>query len=403
MKASQNEEKRITLRPGAEDEVAREKARRQRTRKFQRGNLPLVAMGVLLLLLFFLSAGLLVKVSPEHFYLSYILELSRQKLGHLFDFIVGRGAEGGIQFVVSRYVMIVLAGAGLAACGAVYNGAFRNVLAAPSTLGVQSGGTLGNLLYVLLFVSPTTQVIRYSDSLDLAESYTLLDRNIQQIMVLVGCFLAVALVVGVATLAGRRRVNTLYLILAGTIFSSLIGSLVGLVQYYMLEMDPYDVRIEIIRNLAMGSFDRAYTPEHLAMMCALLLPCLAVLTLLSGKLDLLALGEEAAATKGLPVKRFFFLVIAVNTVMAATVIAFCGQIGFVGFIVPQAARRVVGPGFRRLLPASMLLGGILLILVYDIALLTGFTAYINLFTSGLGSAVMIAALLTGKGVRRAAA
>ena len=151
-----------------------------------------------------------------------------------------------------------------------------------------------------------------------------------------------------------------------------------------------------------GSFDRAYTPEHLAMMCALLLPCLAVLTLLSGKLDLLALGEEAA-TKGLPVKRFFFLVIAVNTVMAATVIAFCGQIGFVGFIVPQAARRIVGPGFRRLLPASMLLGGILLILVYDIALLTGFTAYINLFTSGLGSAVMIAALLTGKGVRRAAA
>lgn len=401
MRTPQNDQNRIQLHKPDRDEVAQVQVRHRERRKFREGNRPLVIMAVVLVLLFLFSAGLLVKVNQEHFYLSYIMELSRQKLLHLFRFLTGQGAEGGIQFTLYRYLMVMLAGACLAASGAVYSGAFRNVLASPTTLGVQSGGSLGNLLYVLLFVSSETQVIRYSEIRDLTENYTLLDRNIQQVMVLAGCFLAVLLVVGVTAIAGRGRLRTSHLILSGMIFSSIVTSFTGLVQYYMLETDPYDARIEILRNLSMGSFDRAYSLDHLGLMCAFVLPCIVILMLLSGKLDVLALGDEAAATKGLPVRRFYFLVVFVNTVMTATVIAFCGQIGFVGFIVPQAARRLVGPGFRRLLPACMLMGAILLILVYDTALLTGFTAYINLFTSALGSVVMIAALLRGGGIRRA--
>ena len=403
--AKQNRDSgRIRLRAGETPDAGIRAVKTDKTarRKVRRGNLPIVVLAAALLLLFVFSAGFLVYVSPEHRTLSYILELSREKLMRLTNFLFSGVAEGGIQFTFFRSIVIVLAGGCLAASGAVYNGAFRNILASPSVLGVQSGGGLGNLLYVLLFVSGQSRIIRYSEMAAQTESFTLLDRNLQQAMVMAGCFLAVFLVAGAATAIGRGRLRTSHLLLSGLIFSSVIGSFTGLVQYYLTMSNPADVRIEVIRGLSMGSFERAYTGEHVLTMLAFLLPCFVILMLLSTKMDALALGEEEAMALGLPVRRFRNFIIAVNTVMTAVIIAFCGQIGFVGFIVPQMARKLVGHKFRRLLPTSMILGAIMLLCVYDIAYLTGQTAYINLFTSAIGSVMMLIALATGKGIRRAA-
>jgi iron complex transport system permease protein len=396
-KSGENSRGNIEIHISSEDRLADYKKNVKSRRKFSRSNRALVFLGLGFLAIFFISAALFVTVSKDHVYLSYILELARQKLANFFYFIIGRDAEGGIQFTTYRYLIVSLVGASLAAGGAVYQGAFRNVLASPTTLGVLSGGSLGNIIYVLFFVGSGTLVLRFSDSVNLLESSTIFDRNTQQILVLAGCFGAVFLITGLSSVAGKGKVRSSYLILAGIIFSAIISSFTMLVQYYLLLRDPYDARVDIIRNLTMGSFDRAYGLEHLLIIAAFLVPGLLLLLLLSRRMNLLMLGEEEASSMGLNVRAFRRTVIAVNTVMTAVVIAYCGQIGFVGFIVPQAARRIVGPDFRRVLPASMLLGATLLLVVYDLALQTGLTAYMNLFTSTFGSVMMIAAFIKGQG------
>jgi iron complex transport system permease protein len=94
--------------------------------------------------------------------------------------------------------------------------------------------------------------------------------------------------------------------------------------------------------------------------------------------------------------------IAVGTVLTAVVVAFCGRIGFIGFMIPLVGRKFVGPGMERLLPASMLLGSILLLVVYDLAYIAGLTSYLNLFTSSIGGVVLLVTLLKKGGTGRAA-
>ena len=86
------------------------------------------------------------------------------------------------------------------------------------------------------------------------------------------------------------------------------------------------------------------------------------------------------------------IMIGIVTILTAVVISFCGQIGFVGFIVPHMARRFVGPDFRYLVPASALLGAICMTGVYYIAMLVGYASNINFVTSlvgGLAFLIMI--------------
>ncbi len=361
----------------------------------------MVALGVVLVLAFFFSAALFVTVNPEHMHLSYILELSRQKMMHFFNFIIGNGAESGINFTTYRYVMIIMAGACLAASGAIYQGTFRNILASPSTLGVMSGGSVGNTIYVLLFVSAEYSNTTYKELSELLADQNLWQRNLQSLSIIAGCFIAVAIVTGITLMLGRGKMQSTNLILTGMIFSSISGRYTRIVMYYLTQLNSSDPRIDAIRQLSMGSFSYAYKFDQMIIMAVCLLPCVAVLIFLSGKLDLLALGDEQARTMGIRTAPFKLLTIGISTIMTAVVMGFCGQVGFIGFIIPLAARRLVGPGFRRLLPASMLMGATLLLLIYDLAEWFAMSQYLNVFTSGFGSIVMIIALIKGGGVRRA--
>ena len=382
-------------------DVEQLKKEKEMTRKFKKGNRVMVVLGVVLVMVFFFSTAMFVTVQPEHLHLSFILEQSREQTMRFFNFVTGAGAEGGIQFITYRYIMIVLAGACLAASGAVYQGTFKNILASPTTLGVMSGGTLGNILYALFFASVATESVRLSELSTANTEFTLLSRNIQSFMVLLGCFGAVVIVVGITLMLGRGKIKSNNLIITGIIFSSVIGSFSGLVQYSIIMKNPSDPRLDIIRAMTMGGFGNAYKYDQLLMMLLFLAPCVIILMCMAGRMDILALGDEQARTMGLNVTVFKNVIIGINTVMTAVIIAFCGQIGFIGFIIPLAARRLVGPGFRRLLPASMLMGATLLLIIYDVAHLLSMIQYMNVLTSAFGSIVMVIALLKGGGVARA--
>ena len=133
-----------------------------------------------------------------------------------------------------------------------------------------------------------------------------------------------------------------------------------------------------------------------------ILPALAISLLLAGDLDVLALGDEVAASLGLRVRRTRVLLLAFASVLAGAAVSFAGLLGFVGLIVPHAVRRAVGGEHRQLLPLSML-GGALFTLLCDTAARTLFSPYevpVGILLSLVGGPFFLFLLLRNrKGVR----
>lgn len=357
-----------------------------------RRRMPLNAiLGAALFFLFWLSMLFIVPYQQFHFSPAWVFEHVRARFSMLYAFLTGASSDLGIT--IYQYLAVLLVGAALAACGCVFKGSFRNDLAGPSTMGVMAGGTLGLLLYLFCFVS-SDRLPAYGQA-DLAAwvERSLFDIYGRQIFTLLGCCASVAVVLLVATAAGRGRLSSSAMILSGTVLSTLTSSVTRLMQYYMILSDPYDPRIETLRDVSMGNFNGISSPLTLLLLAAPLLVCMAALLVLRHRLNALSLSEGEALTIGINIRRYRYLVTALGTVMTAVVVAFCGHIGFLGYMVPLIGRKLVGPDMAKLLPTSLLLGAILLTVVYDAAYIFGLTDSLNLFTSAIGGVVMLAILL----------
>ncbi len=352
-------------------------------------------LGIILFFLFFISLLFTVSYKEWVFSPAWIFESVKRRLEQLYLFFFAGGSPIGVT--VYQYLAVVLTGAGLAACGAILQGSFKNVLAGPSTMGVMSGGSLGFMLFLILFTSSGAEAAYSAADLAAYSSRGFFEMFGQQLLTFAGGIGGVALILAVATLAGRGKLSASAMIVSGTVFASLTGNVSMLIQYYLIKNDPYDVRIDAIRNLMMGSLNNITSWQHIALMAVPVLICLALLLLISGKLNLLSLGEDEALTMGVDIRKLRYAMVAVTSVISAVVIAFCGHIGFLGFMVPLIGRKLIGPNMRLLVPNCMLLGAILLIVIFNIAYFFGLAGYLNLFTSVIGCAVMIATLLSRKG------
>lgn len=346
--------------------------------------------------LFVLSLFFLMPYNPWRLSPAWFVGQVSDHFGAFFRLLVGQ-REPGMAGRIWQLLVVMLVGAALAATGAIFQGGFRNVLAGPSTMGVMSGGTLGCTLYLLLFVSPET-VITYGTA-DLSAGHSLWELYGQAACTLVGCFASVFLVVGVSLLAGRGRVSAPAMLLSGTVLSSLAGTASQLARYYMILSDPSDTRIEALQDMMMGSLDGVGCASTFVLMAVPIGLCLTVLLVLRGRLDLLGMGEDEVQSMGVDFRFYRLLVIAAGTVLTSVVVAFCGHIGFLGFMAPQIARRLAGPNLRQMLPAAMLTGAILLLVIFDAAYFCGMTGSLNLFTSCIGCIVMAITLLRKGGGR----
>lgn len=378
------------------DEAAEDSFRSDQERRLHvnRGGKLLIALAVLLVLLIAASMVLRLDLS-QGLTLAEYLALAGRRLSDLGRFFTGGGAVNAVDYVFYTYLIVALVGAALAACGAMYQGVFRNPMASPTLLGVQSGGMLAATLYVLLCMSEEAVYVVHTQAEYVAifSDMSTAQRNARQLWVFLGCFLGAALVVGVSRRAGRGKLSTVVLFLMGSVLSSLVNMAVSLVQYYLTLHDATTSRVLAIQSVSMGTFNGAYTLEHLLLTGIPILTGLAVLFLLSPRLNLLMFGEDEARAMGLRVDAFRMAVFAVGVLLSGVVLAFCGQIGFVGLIVPHLSRRLAGSDYRRLSPASALLGAIVMVLVYDAAYFTGFTSSINLITSLAGGVVFLVFLL----------
>ena len=174
----------------------------------------------------------------------------------------------------------------------------------------------------------------------------------------VGALLAVTVVYGVAEVGGQAP--AIALLLAGAALSTLLSALVSLL---MLLNDQ--ALIEVFAWLMGGLSGRSW--PHLRASGPYLLVGLGVLWLLARPLDALASGEETARSLGLSLPRARGAVVAAASLTTAAAVAVGGIIGFVGLIPPHIARLLFGADHRRLIPASALLGALLLLLADDVA------------------------------------
>ena len=252
--------------------------------------------------------------------------------------LAGPGAEGDAAVVVwslrlPRVVAALLVGAALSGAGAAYQAMFRNPLVSPDILGVSAGAGLGAAL-AILFGLALLQV---------------------QALAFVGGLVAVGLVYQVAGWV-RRHDPVLVLVLAGVAVGTLFSAGIALVKVLA---DP-TVQLPAITFWLLGGL-QTVTKGDLVRAAPLVAAGLIPLFLLRWRVNLLTLSDEEAAALGVNVPRLRFVLIVSATLMTAASVAIAGIVGWVGLLVPHAARLLVGPEFSRLLPASLILGAAFLV------------------------------------------
>ena len=234
-----------------------------------------------------------------------------------------------------RIVAALAVGAALAAAGAAYQNVFRNPLVSPDILGVSSGCALGAVLGILAGL-PTAAM---------------------QALAFAGGLAAAGLVLAIGALVrGRDRVLTL--VLAGVVVGSLFSAGVAFAKAIA---DPYN-QLPSITYWLLGSFG-GVLPRDVAAAVPVMLLALVPLALMRWQVNVLALPDDEARALGVNVARTRLVVIVAATLATAAAVAIAGVIGWVGLVVPHAARLLAGPGFARVLPLSALLGAAFLLAV----------------------------------------
>ncbi len=255
-----------------------------------------------------------------------------------------------------RIIVVLLVGAALAVAGASYQGMFKNPLVSPDILGASAGASFGACL-ALLMDAPNWEV---------------------QLFAFIGGMVAVGLAVWLNRLVKYDPI--LGLVLGGILVSTLFQSGTSIIK---LLADAND-KLPAITFWLMGSFA---SEDHDQMMAVLLPMVLGffLLILESWKLNVLSFGDEEARSMGVNTRAVRLIVIFASTLIVSCSVAVSGIVGWVGLVVPHLARALVGPNYRVLLPASMIIGSAFLLVVDDIArLLLTVEIPIGILTSILG-------------------
>jgi iron complex transport system permease protein len=259
--------------------------------------------------------------------------------GDVFQILAGAIKEGTdyiivMNFRLPRVILAALIGGGLAAAGTAFQGMFRNPLADPFVVGASGGAALG-----------ATVAIAFGISIQIGAFNTV------PVAAFFGSIAAVFLVYLIAE--SGESASTVSLLLAGTALSTILSSAVSLI---MLLSDK--TLHETYTWLLGGLSGRSW--KDLTGTAPFILTGSLALWLLSRPLDALASGEKTAKSLGLPIKKTRALIVLMASLTTAASVAAGGIIGFVGLVAPHIARIFFGSSHRRLIPASMLTGALLL-------------------------------------------
>lgn len=233
-----------------------------------------------------------------------------------------------------RAILACLVGAGLAIVGASLQAVTRNPLADPHLLGISAGGAFGAILALLhtgLFIGLLTVPF----------------------MAFLGALGATLIVLGVSQFAAATSADRL--VLAGVAVSFIVMSGANILIFLGDPRAVHTVVFWMLGGLGLAQWSQLIYP------LAILIACGAYLWVNASNLNAMTVGDETAATLGIPVGRFRLTVFVVGAMITGVMVAFSGIIGFVGLMIPHIVRLIVGGDYTRVLPVSALCGAIFLL------------------------------------------
>lgn len=243
---------------------------------------------------------------------------------------------------IPRVMLAVIVGAGLATAGAAFQSLFSNPLATPDTLGVTAGASVGAVIGLLL---------------------SLPIMGVQLVSLVFGI-----LSVGLTLLISKRRggsgggTSIVMLVLAGVVVAAIANAVLSMLK---LVADPNN-KLPQITYWLMGSMAGADI-ENLTFGAPLILLGIITIFLLRWRLNVLALGEDEARAAGMNVRWVRAAIIVAATLITASSVSMCGQVGWVGLLIPHTARMICGSNNRLVVPLSIVLGAVFLVVIDTMA------------------------------------
>ncbi|MBQ5311148.1 MAG: iron ABC transporter permease, partial [Oscillospiraceae bacterium] len=252
---------------------------------------------------------------------------------------------------------------GLSAAGAAFQGVFSNPLATPDTLGVASGASFGAAFAMLT-------------------GSALL--GTQAMALVCGCAACLLTML----IAGRERSSVSSVILGGMAVSSVFQALVALVKYVA---DPVD-ELPAITYWLMGSMSRA-SYRSLAVGLPFIAAGTLVIFFLRWRLDVISLSEDEAHSLGMNVRAMRTVYIVASSLITASCVSMCGQVGWIGLLVPHISRMIGGSSGRSVIPLSVSLGAVFMIIMDTLArTMTAAEIPISILTALIGAPMFIVLL-----------
>ncbi len=291
-------------------------------------------------------------------------------LSEVVSVLLGGGSEEVRSIIIDirlvRAVVAVLAGAALSVSGLEMQVLFRNPLAGPYVLGVSAGASFGVALFLLgapilgLTISPALQTIGTAGA----------------------AWIGAAVVLMMVVALSRRIKDIMVMLILGMMLSSGVGAVVEIMQYFSNEASLKSYVV-----WTMGSLGDV-TATQLAVLAPIVVAGLMMAVATIKPMNMLLAGERYAASMGLNISRSRTLILTSTTLLAGTITAFCGPVGFVGIAVPHIARMLFRSADHRTLLPATILSGVAMMLVGDI-LAKYFVLPINTITALMGIPIVV--------------
>ena len=243
-----------------------------------------------------------------------------------------------MQLRLPRIILAALVGAGLSVSGCAFQSLFANPLATPDTLGVASGAAFGAALGILL-------------------GFNLIGIQVLG-LAMGGAAVALTWLAG----SGRDRGGLSYIVLSGIMIGSLFSALISFIKFAA----DAESQLPAITYWLMGSLGSAGY-KNLAMGAPIIIISIVIIFLLRWRMNLLSLSEDELIASGTNVKMLRTLVVICAAAMTSSVISMCGQVGWVGLIVPHMCRMIWGQDNKKLIPASISIGAAFMVIVDTVA------------------------------------
>ena len=259
---------------------------------------------------------------------------------------------------IPRVLTAMLTGAALSLCGLVFQSVFRNPMADSYVLGISSGAS-------------------FAVGLGFVEGISFADVSLP-VVAFIGSILTTALLFSIS------RRNTGSLLLSGIALNFFLSAMTTLT-IYMSNKQADNILFWTLGSLGNSSWTRLL----------ILAPVTAAATIVAGRnsaaMDLLLMDDSTAISSGLNIKATRMILLITASIVTATVVCFCGIIGFVGLMSPHFMRLLVGPKHRRLIPLSMLMGAVILLFADIICrfIIAPSELPIGIITSVLGAPVFL--------------